>query len=247
MEWIHELLGYEQIKIIQNDEMFRFSVDSMLLAHFVRTTRDTKNIIDLGCGNAPIPLYLTLKTQAKIIGVEIQEPVAELAKRSVALNHFENQIEIIHADIKDIYKRDFANRFDIVISNPPYFKWKESSKINKNQFLTIARHEVKIKLEEIISEAKKLLVDGGQFYLVHRADRLDEIVLALHLERFQMKRIQFIYPKTNDKEALLVLIEARKNKKSECKVIEPCYIYQENGEYTQQLKKIFHFPKQNIE
>ena len=123
-EQIHELLGYENIKIIQNDDMFSFSLDSMLLANFIDTI-GAKRIIDLGTGNGPIPLFLTLKTKASIIGVEIQEEVANLAKRSVELNHFENQIEILNDDLKDIYKKVGANSFDIVSSNPPYFPYKE--------------------------------------------------------------------------------------------------------------------------
>ena len=101
MNKVHELLGYERIKIIQNDEMFSFSLDSMLLANFVNT-KGAKNIIDLGTGNAPIPLFLTLKTDAPITGVEIQSDVAKLAKDSVELNHFENQINIINGNIPDI-------------------------------------------------------------------------------------------------------------------------------------------------
>ena len=132
MELIHELLGYKHIKIIQGEEKFRFSLDSTLLANFVKIKKHTKKIIDLGTGNAPIPLFLTLKTDANITGVEIQKEVYELAKKSVEINNFQNQIEIINADIKDIYKVVGANQFDIVISNPPYFKYTPTSNINKN-------------------------------------------------------------------------------------------------------------------
>ncbi len=243
MEVVHELLGYKQIKIIQNDEMFCFSVDSMLLADFVRIPIKTKKIIDLGCGNAPIPLFLTLKTKAKIIGVELQEVIADMAKRSVELNHFESQIEIIHQDLKNIYQTVGANQFDIVISNPPYFKYQESSHINKNSFLTIARHEVKATLEDIIQEARKLLIDGGLFYMVHRAERLTEILLSLKENGFAMKRIRFVYPKTNASEALLILLEAKKNAKEGMKIGQPLYIYDDMGEYTEEVRNIFHFSK----
>src|SRR5690606_35548150 len=144
------LLGYKHIKIIQDEEKFRFSLDSTLLANFVNVKKHTKKIIDLGTGNAPIPLFLTLKTDAKIIGVEIQKEVYELAKQSVELNNLSGQIEIINADIKDVYKLVGPNTFDIVISNPPYFKYLPTSNINKNDYLTIARHEVLITLEEIV-------------------------------------------------------------------------------------------------
>ena len=168
MKQIHELLGYKNIKIIQDDEMFSFSVDSMLLADFIKTTTKTKHIIDLCCGNAPIPLFLTLKTNAKITGIEIQKDVYELAQESIKLNNFEDQIEIINDDLINIYQKIGANKYDIVSCNPPYFKYIETSNINKNDYLTIARHEVKATLEDIVIESKKLLVDGGYLYMVHR-------------------------------------------------------------------------------
>ena len=156
---IHELLGYENIKIIQDDEMFSFSLDSMLLASFIDTTKASE-VIDLGCGNGPIPLFLTLKTNAHIIGVEIQEEVYKLAYDSVKLNHFEDQIEIICSDLKGIYKKLGANRFDIVSCNPPFFKV-DTALTNHNDYLTIARHEVKATIDDIVYEASKLLKDGG--------------------------------------------------------------------------------------
>ncbi len=245
MELIHELLGYQNIKIIQNDDMFSFSLDSMLLADFVKTSAKTKNIIELGCGNAPICLFLTMKTKARIVGVEIQEEVASLAKRSVEMNHFENQIEIINADLNGIYKRGFANTFDIVISNPPYFKLLPTSNLNKNDFLTIARHEVKANLEGIVDEARKLLVDGGSLFMVHRVERLDEIFLTLKNYKFSPKTIKFIYTKVSSDNALLILIEAKKNRNAGLKVLKPIYCYNDTGEYTDEVKKIFNFNKPN--
>jgi tRNA1(Val) A37 N6-methylase TrmN6 len=246
MEFIHELLGYKNIKIVQNDDMFSFSLDSMLLANFVNVSSRTKRIIDLGCGNAPIPLFLTMRTKAKIVGVEIQAEVAQMAQRSVELNQFEEQIEIINADLNGIYKRDFANIFDIVISNPPYFKYLPTSNINKNDFLTIARHEVKANLQGVINEAKKLLIDGGALYMVHRAERLDEIFIHLKEYNFNVKTLQFVYPKVKSDEALLVLIEAKKNRKPGLKVKHPLYAYELNGEYTEEIKKIFNFNKPQV-
>ena len=240
MEEVHELLGYERIKIIQRDDMLRFSLDSMLLGDFVEC-KNANKIIDLGCGNGPIPLFLTLKSDAKIIGVDIQDDVCDLARRSIKLNNLENQIDIICGSIKDIYKTAGANSFDIVTSNPPYFKYNETSITNKNDYLTIARHEVLITLEEIVSEAKKLLVDGGTFYLVHRVERLSDILVSLQKERFGVKKIRFIYTKVDDKKALLVLVSARKNKKADCEVVKPLYVYNQDGSYTDEVKKIFNF------
>ncbi len=244
MEEIHELLGYKNIKIIQNDNMFSFSCDSMLLAYFVNTNYRTKNIIDLGCGNAPIPLYLTLKTDAKIYGIDIQKEICDMAQRSVKLNNLDEQIEIINADIKDIYKTVGTNHFDIVTCNPPYFKYKESSNINKNDYLTIARHEIKITLEEIVIEAKKLLNEGGSLYMVHRVERLSEIIDVLNKHHFEIKRLQFMYPKVNSDEALLVIFEAKNNAKSSMKVLKPFYMYDESGNYTDDALKVFNLKKE---
>lgn len=239
-EQIHELLGYENIKIIQDEDMFSFSLDSMLLANFIDTT-NAKRIIDLGTGNGPIPLFLTLKTKASIIGVEIQEEVANLAKRSVELNHFENQIEIINDDLKKIYKKVGANSFDIVSSNPPYFPYIESSMINKNDYLTIARHEVKATLQDIVFEARRLLIDGGRLYMVHRVSRLTEVIKTFEDYNFGIKKIQLIYPKING-DAMMFLVEARKNKPSDLKIINPLYVY-DGDKYTEEVLKIFNFKK----
>lgn len=245
MEKVHELLGYHNIKIIQHDDMFSFSGDSMLLAHFVNVSSKTKKIIDLGCGNAPIPLYLSLKTQAKIIGVDIQSEICDMAKRSVDLNNLSDQIDIINADIKDIYKVVGTNCFDIVTSNPPYFKYKESSNVNKNDYLTIARHEVKIDLEGIISESKKLLNEGGCLYMVHRVERFGEIIKCLEKYNFKIKRLKFMYPKVNSSEALLVILEAKNNAREGMKVLPPIFMYNEDGTYTDDALEIFNFKKQN--
>lgn len=239
-EKIHELLGYENIKIIQKDDVFSFSLDSMLLANFIDTSKAQK-IIDLGTGNAPIPLFLTLKTNAKIYGIEIQEEPFDLAQRSVELNHLENQITIIKDDLKGIYKKLGANTFDIVCSNPPYFKVSDTSIINKNDTLTIARHEVKANVNDIIEEASKLLVDGGKLYIIHRIERMPEIMKLLENKNFGIKRMQLIYPK-EDGNAYMFIIESKKNKKTDLKIIKPLVVHN-NGRYTDEVLKIFNFKK----
>ena len=244
MTLVHELLGYKNIKIYQNEEMFRFSLDSTLLANFVEVDKKIKEIIDLGTGNAPIPLFLTFKTKALITGVEIQAEVAELARKSVEANNLSKQIRILNNDIKGIYQELGHSKFDIVISNPPYFKYKEESNVNKSDYLTIARHEVLITLEDIIKEAKKLIVDGGHLYIVHRVERLQEMLNLFEKYNFGAKKMQFVFPKKQDKNALLVLVCARFNKRPELVVESPLYIYNSKNEYTSEVRKIFNFKKE---
>lgn len=240
MEYVHELLGYKNIKIIQKDEMFRFSLDSMLLGYFANVKKSDK-VIDLGCGNGPIPLFLSLKTKSEIYGIEIQEEVYQLAKRSVLLNNLEKQITILHENIIDIYKKLGANTFDVVTSNPPYFKYRENSNVNKSDYKTIARHEVLITLEQIVKEANKLLVDGGSFYIVHRVSRMNDLIEEFNRGNFGIKRIQYVYPKTNSMEALIMLVEAKKNRPADVKVLKPLYILNNEQEYTTEVLEIFNF------
>jgi tRNA1(Val) A37 N6-methylase TrmN6 len=242
-EVIHDLLGYTGIKIIQRPEMFAFSLDSILLADFVHIYAKTKKIMDFGTGNAPIPLFLSLKTDAPIIGIEIQDEVYDMASRSVTLNHLEKQIEIIHGNILDVHKIFVPSSFDIVTCNPPFFKVTTESNINKNDYLTHARHEVLITLEDILIQSKRMLKNNGELNIVHRIDRLEEIFVLLHKHHFAVKRLKFVYPKPG-KPANTVLIEAKNNGSSgSLKMLEPLYIYQEDGSYTEDVLKIFRFGK----
>ena len=172
METIHELLGYERIKIVQRRDMFSFTLDALLLADFARVKGENESVIDLGCGNAPIPLFLTLKTTGRIVGVELQEEAFRLARKSVAHNGFEDRITIINADIKDVHKTLGHNVFDIAVANPPYFRYSPESNLNKNDYLSVARHEIAITLEDIVTAAKRLLREGGSLNMIHRTERL---------------------------------------------------------------------------
>lgn len=245
VEIVNDLLGYEGLKIIQRPDVFHFSLDSTLLADFVGIRLSDKKIIDLGCGNGYIPIFLTLRTKAKIYGIEIQTEIADLATRSVALNHLEEQITIINADMKGIYKKVGQCTFDVATCNPPYFKHLPSSNINENEYLTIARHEVKITLEEAIQEANILLKDGGTFAMVHRAERMMEICSILEQNNFKIKRIRFVYPKTTSNMALAILVEAKKKGKSGgIQVLPPLYVETEDGQYTEEILKIFNYKKE---
>jgi len=241
IEVVNDLLGYDGLKIIQRTDMFHFSLDSTLLADFVVTTAKTKNIIDLGTGNAPIPLFLSLKTDASIVGVDIQEAVYDLAKRSVELNNLSKQITIKHQDIKGIHKKYENGSFDIVTCNPPFFKYIETSNVNKNDFKTIARHEVLITLEEVIKEAKRLLTTKGSLYLVHRTERLMDLMVLLDKHKYSVKRLRFVYSKEGE-QSNMVLLEASNNGQTIVKVDPPLYVHEDDG-YTDEIKRIFRYGK----
>lgn len=247
-EIVNDLLGYEGVKIIQRPDMFNFSIDSTLIADFVTINRTTKKIIDFGCGNAPIPIFLSLKTKAKIIGIEIQPEVFDLAKRSVELNKLQSQIEVIMGDINNVGEILPKCEADIVVCNPPFFKYTQDSNINKNNYKTIARHEVLIDLEGIIVNAKKVLKTKGNLCLVHRASRLTEIISLLEKHNFALKRLRFVYPKIN-KEAFMILVEAKNNGNAGVSVLEPLYVYKDEGrtDYSEEVLRIFNYGRDKHE
>lgn len=238
MKVTNYLLGYKDLKIVQDNEMFNFSLDSVLLPNFVTLNKKISNILDIGCGNAPIPLILSTKTDAKITGVEIQKEVYELALESIKINNKEDRITIINKDINDYYEEVETDSFDVITCNPPFFKYIETSNINKNDYKTIARHEVKLNLNQLFSIAKKLLKNNGVIAIVHRPERFVEIVEEMKKNNIEPKRVQFIYPKT-DMEANIMLIEGSKNGNPGLKILPPIYTHLDNGEYTDTVKKYF--------
>ncbi len=238
MKTINYLLGYKDLKIVQDNEMFNFSLDSVLLPNFVTLNKKINKILDVGCGNAPIPLILSTKTKSHIIGVEIQKDVFELAKESIEINKKENQIEIINDDINKFYKKLETDSFDVITCNPPFFKYSETSNLNKNDYKTIARHEIKLNLSELFSISKKLLKNNGVIAIVHRPERLVEILEEMKKNNIEPKKLQFVYPKKN-MEANIMLIEGSKNGKPGLKILPPIYTHLNNGEYTDQIKKYF--------
>ncbi len=212
-----------------------FSLDSVLLPNFITINKNVKKILDIGTGNAPIPLILSKLTNAKIIGVEIQPEIAALAKSSVKCNNLETQIEIINADIKELELEQES--FDIVTCNPPYFKVTSEKMLSKNDAKLIARHEVKLNLKETIEIAAKLLKDQGVLGIVHRPERLTEIIEFCHQNSLEVKKIQFAYPRKNDN-ANILLVEAVKGARAGVKVLEPIIVH-EGHEYTEQVLEYF--------
>ena len=178
MEVVNDLLNYDNIKIVQNSDWFSFSLDSVLLANFVHVNNKMR-IMDFCCGNAPIPLILSTKTNSKITGVEIQKEVFSLAIKSVRLNNKEKQIEIINGDVKNLHNIYETDSFDLITCNPPYFKYKNSSNINNNNTKALARHELSLTLEDVFKTAKKILKNNGKLAMVHRTERLIDIICLM--------------------------------------------------------------------
>ena len=200
------LLNYDNMYIIQDTDMFNFSLDSVLLPNFVTINKKTKKILDIGSGNAPIPLILSTLTDAQIMAVEIQKDVYELGKESIKINKLENRIDFINADINELYKEIDTETFDVITCNPPYFKVNESSNLNDSEYKTIARHEIKLDLEKLFKIAKKLLKNKGNIAIVHRPERLSDIVSEMKKNNIEPKRIQFVHPCINS-EANILLFE----------------------------------------
>jgi len=238
MEVSNDLLGYKDLKIVQNTDWFSFSLDSVLLANFIKIKKSDKLIMDLGTGNAPIPLILSTRTKAKIHGLEIQKEVFELAQKSISINKLCDQIDIINIDANDVSSLYETDSFDIITSNPPYFKINNNSLRNSNDQKSIARHEVKINIDDILRIAKKMLKNNGILGIVHRPERLIEILIKMKSYNIEPKRIQFIYPKKSG-EANIMLIEGSKNGNEGLKIMPPLYVYDSEGNYTDDVKSMF--------
>ena len=235
---INDLVYFKNIKIVQDKDYFNFSLDSILLPNFVDITKKTKMILDMCTGNAPIPLILSTKTDAKIYAVELQREVYNLAKETIKINKLDNQIVLINNNIKNLKKIFNTETFDIITCNPPYFKKKEDSIINENIVKSIARHEIEMELEDVMLISKALLKNEGSLVLVHRTDRLIEIIELMRKHNIEPKRMRLIYPKINT-ESNLVLIDGRKNGKKGLKILPPLYIHNDDNSYTKEVLEMF--------
>lgn len=235
---LNDLLNYNNLKIYQDTEMFNFSLDSVLLSNFVKIKKTTKNILDIGTGNAPIALMLSTKTNAHIDGVEIQSKSYNLALKSVNYNHLEDKISIINSDIKEFYKNVESDTYDTIVCNPPFFKINNKSKLNNYESKIIARHEKYLSLDDIMLISRKLLKNNGNIAIVHRPERMIDIINTMQKYNIEPKRIQFVYPKSQ-KDANILLIEGVKNGKSGLKILKPLIVHNLDGTYTDAIKKFF--------
>ena len=226
----------EKLKIIQSREVFSFSIDAVLLANFAKPRKHGR-IVDLCSGNGVIPLLLTKWTKAHIYGVELQERLASMAERSVALNELEEQITIVTADLKDAPALLGKGEFDLVTVNPPYLPLTGNEQ-NLNRHYAIARRELKTNLAEVLAVCSQLLKVGGRLVMVHRASRLADILVELRAERLEPKRIRFVQPNAK-KKATMVLVEAIKNGGKELHVLPPLIVYESPGIYSEEIMQIY--------
>ena len=235
---INDLVGYDKLKIVQDSDYFNFSLESILLPRFCILKKSGMKILDICTGNAPIPLVIKEFTDSEIVAVEIQKEVYDLAKETLSINNLTDKIKLLNMDAKDIFNYYPTDSFDLITCNPPYFKYNESSNINDNHIKSIARHEITINLDDIALIARKLLKNNGSLCMVHRTDRLSEIIRVLHDNNLEVKRLQLIYPKENE-ESNLVLIDARKNGSVGLKVLKPLICHNEDGSYTKEVLEAF--------
>lgn len=224
-------------KIIQNTKKFCFGMDAVLLSGFAKAKKGER-VIDLGTGTGIIPILLEAKTQGQsFTGLEIQPESADMARRSVALNHLEHKISIVEGDIKTASAVFGKGTFQVVTSNPPYMTDMHGLK-NPDEPKAIARHEVLCKLEDVVREASALLVPGGRFYMVHRPFRLVEIFSVMTAYKLEPKRMKMVHPFV-DREPNMVLIEAIKGAKTRITVEKPLIVFEAPGVYSREIYDVY--------
>lgn len=220
-------------KIIQKKKGFRFTVDSILLVNFLKLKKNT-DLLDIGTGTGIMPLLLCRKEEINLItAVEIETEIAKMFEKTIEINSLKSKIKLINTDIKN-YKEE---PFDMIISNPPYMKLNEGY-VSPHDYRAGARHEVNLDLKELLINGKRLIKNGGSFNLVYRTNRFMEVLDEARMLNLNTKRVRFIYSKPNQSSDLF-MIEMIKGFKCACVVEEPLYIYNEHGEYTEELKKYY--------
>lgn len=231
-------LQINNYKIIQNKNGFCFGIDSVLLSDFAKNIKNNSYVLDLGTGTGIIPILLCAKSKLKkIVGIEIQEEVSDMANRSILLNKLENKFEIINDNIINLNKYFGKNTFDVIVTNPPYKK-ENSGIINEDKRKIISRHEVLAVLEDYIKMSFDLLKDKGEFYMVHRPERLTDIFYLMRKYKIEPKILRLVYSSKNTSPKL-ILIKGIKNAKPFLRIEPNLYIYDEVGNYTEEIGKIY--------
>lgn len=231
----------QDVQIIQSPSCFAFSLDAVLLADFVRPNHRHKlSVVDLCAGNGAIGLFLHNKLGGNFIEVELQSRLADMAKRSVELNSLEKRYQVLNMDIANVFEQIPKDSADVVLCNPPYFPVTKQSQKNPNHYLALARHEIATDLVTVVQIMSSLLKMNGHGYLVHRPDRLTEILTTLKAHRLEPKRLRFIHPKP-DRDANMLLIEVIKDgKPGGLKVVPPLVVSGENGQYLPEVQALLY-------
>ena len=229
----------KNIKIIQRNDFQNFTLDSVLIGDFVKINRKSKKILDIGTGCGIIALILANRSKAEIVGVELQEIMADIAKENVQNNELENRVKIMQGDIKnyrEIFKRD---EFDVVVTNPPYFEFKgDINQINDLEQLAMARHNVDLSLGEIVEASAFVLKNGGSFNMVFRVERLVEVFEIMRKYRLEPKRLTNIFTK-QDGESKICLIEGIKDAEKGLKIENPIFVYDEKGKRSEYIENLY--------
>lgn len=231
-------LEFNSLKIIQNKDGFCFGIDAVLLSDFAKNIKKDSKVMDLGTGTGIISILLCGKTQLKqIIGVEVQKEVYDMACRSVKLNNLEDRFEVINENILNLENIFESNSFDVIVTNPPYKK-QNTGIINDEEKKIISRHEVLANLEDFIRISNKLLKDKGEFYMVHRPERMVDIFSLMRRYKIEPKEVRLVF--SNEKNPpKMVLIKGVKNGGKYLKFRENLYVYKDNGMYTDEILKIY--------
>lgn len=225
------------LKIIQNPDGFCFGIDAVLLSDFTKV-KEGATVVELGTGTGIIPILLSAKTKAsKISAFEVQASMAEMATRSVEMNGLGERIQIINDNLKSYQKYFEKSSVDVVVSNPPYMSG-NSGIHNEDDLKRISRHEILCNLEDIIRVSASMLKTGGAFYMVHRPNRLVDIVCLMRQYKLEPKEVRFVQPKI-DKKPNIMLIKGVRGGRAELKYHDPLVVYQENGDYTSEIYQIY--------
>ena len=229
-----DILAEGKLKVYQHKHGYRFAIDAFILAHFVQIKK-REWVLELGTGNGIIALLLALRYAevGKIVAVEIQGPLAQLAKKNIELNQCEDKIAVIQADMRDVPHFLWKKTFDVIVSNPPYYAL-GTGRINPVLELAIARHELKGSVKEVVQVAKSMLKEKGRLYLIYPACRTMRLLTILKEYRLEPKKLRFVHPYQN-KEANFVLVEAIKGGKEETAVLPPLVIYEAEKRYTPEV------------
>ncbi|MCI6637289.1 MAG: tRNA1(Val) (adenine(37)-N6)-methyltransferase [Bilifractor sp.] len=223
--------------IIQGEKSFRYGIDAVLLSGYAKV-KPGERVLDLGTGTGILPILLAAKTPGKsFTGLEIQQKSADMAQRSVAMNHLEDRISIVQGDIREAVSIFGAASFDVAVSNPPYMIGHHGL-TNPDPAVAIARHEILCSFRDIVEQTSRVLTDRGRFYLIHRPFRLAEILCILKEYRLEPKRMRLVYPFV-DKEPNMVLVEACKNGNPRIQVEKPLIVYERPGVYTREIREIY--------